>query len=149
MILSEDVLKYLERSVLCWLATVDNAGQPNVSPKEIFAVHNGKLLIANIASPGSVKNIKTNPKVCVSFVDVLVQKGHQLKGVASVLMPFEDADAFQVIQGLAGEKYKVLSVISVEIDKIKPIIAPSYLFYPETEEADKIEEAKRDYLLER
>ena len=147
MMLSEDVLKYLERSVLCWLATVDSDGQPNVSPKEIFTVRNGKLLIANIASPGSVKNIKANAKVCVSFVDVLVQKGYQLKGIASVLMPSEDRVAFQAIQDLAGEKYKVLSVILVEIETVKPIVAPSYLFYPETEEAVKIEEAKRDYLL--
>ncbi len=26
------------RSVLCWLATIDETGQPNVSPKEIFGV---------------------------------------------------------------------------------------------------------------
>lgn len=147
MMLSKDVLKYLERSVLCWLATVDREGQPNVSPKEIFTVHNGRLLIANIASPGSVKNIKGNRKVCVSFVDVLVQKGYQLKGVASILKPSDDADAFRVLQNMAGEKYKVLSVISIEIEKVKPIIAPSYLFYPDTNEAVKIEEAKRDYLL--
>jgi predicted pyridoxine 5'-phosphate oxidase superfamily flavin-nucleotide-binding protein len=45
-----------ERSVLCWLATADESGQPNVSPKEVFAVADDKhIVVANIASPGSAK----------------------------------------------------------------------------------------------
>ena len=52
--------------VLCWLATVDALGQPNVSPKEVFAVIDEEhLVIAHIASPTSVKNVLQNPKVCV------------------------------------------------------------------------------------
>jgi predicted pyridoxine 5'-phosphate oxidase superfamily flavin-nucleotide-binding protein len=62
--------------VLCWLATVDEAGRPNVSPKEIFTAHgDDHLLIAHLASPGSVRNLRARPEVCVSFVDVFVQKG--------------------------------------------------------------------------
>jgi len=50
---------FLQRSVLCWLATVDAHGQPNVSPKEVFAAFDEKhLVIAHIASPLSVKNIQ-------------------------------------------------------------------------------------------
>ena len=139
MNLSDDVLKYLDASVLCWLATVDKSGQPNVSPKEIFAVRNDKLLIANIASPGSVRNIEENPKVCVSFIDFLVQKGYQLKGHALVLQPSDFREVHSFIQIRAGDKYKVLSVISIEVEKVKPIIAPSYLFYPDTDESIKID----------
>ena len=36
-LLSDDVLEAASRSVLCWLATVGPDGQPNVSPKEIWA----------------------------------------------------------------------------------------------------------------
>lgn len=60
--------------VLCWWATADEQGQPNVSPKEVFAVVDDQhLLIANIASPVSVRNIQHNPKVCVSIIDIFVQ----------------------------------------------------------------------------
>jgi predicted pyridoxine 5'-phosphate oxidase superfamily flavin-nucleotide-binding protein len=77
--LSSEVLNYASRSVLCWLATVDENGQPNVSPKEIFAVFDSEhLVIANIASPMSVRNIGVNPRVCVSFIDVFVQKGFKV-----------------------------------------------------------------------
>ncbi|MCB0658923.1 MAG: pyridoxamine 5'-phosphate oxidase family protein, partial [Saprospiraceae bacterium] len=33
MRLTSDVKKYLDRSVLCWLATISPDGSPNVSPK--------------------------------------------------------------------------------------------------------------------
>ena len=53
---------YFDQFVLCWLATVSEKGVPNVSPKELFIFEREKqLLIANIASPQSVKNIRANP----------------------------------------------------------------------------------------
>ena len=71
----------LGHCVLCWLATADAEGQPNVSPKEVFAVVDERhLVIAHIASPISVRNIQQNPKVCVSLIDIFVQKGWKLMG---------------------------------------------------------------------
>jgi predicted pyridoxine 5'-phosphate oxidase superfamily flavin-nucleotide-binding protein len=53
------------------VATVSSQGEPNVSPKELFFVLDTEtLLIANIASPQSLKNILQNSKVCVSGVNV-------------------------------------------------------------------------------
>lgn len=81
--LSPEVQDFASRSILCWLATVGKNGQPNVSPKEIFAVIDAEhLVIANIASPASAQNIEANPLVCVSFVDVFVQKGFKVSGEA-------------------------------------------------------------------
>ncbi|WP_353245052.1 pyridoxamine 5'-phosphate oxidase family protein, partial [Limnohabitans sp.] len=37
-LLHEPVQEAARRSVLCWLATVDAEGQPNVSPKEVWAI---------------------------------------------------------------------------------------------------------------
>lgn len=49
---NDDIRKRVQRSVLCWLATVDAQGQPNVSPKEVFAlVGDNRLLIAPIVAP--------------------------------------------------------------------------------------------------
>ena len=74
--LDTTVLNAMNTSVLCWLATCDALGQPNVSPKEVFAaVDAGHLVIAHIASPNSVRNLAANPRVCVSFVTVFTQIG--------------------------------------------------------------------------
>jgi len=38
-----------------------------------------------------------------------------------------------------------LSVFSISITHVKPILAPSYVFYPETREEDQIKSAKERY----
>ena len=73
MVLSQEIRKSIERSVLCWLATASKEGTPNVSPKEAFTMFGeDAIIIANIASPQTIKNIHENRKVCLSFIDVLV-----------------------------------------------------------------------------
>jgi len=138
--LTADIRNYIDRSVLCWLATADAQGQPNVSPKEIFTHHGSDLfLIAQIASPQSARNIRINPAVCVSFIDVFVQKGYQLKGQAQLIQV--NAPAFAELAAplltMAGERFPFRSLIAVQIEQVKPILAPSYLLYPEetTEES--------------
>ena len=49
--LNDDLRACAERATLCWLATVDAAGQPNVSPKEIFAVFDERPLWSSRISP--------------------------------------------------------------------------------------------------
>jgi hypothetical protein len=62
--LTEEITDCAGRATLCWLATVDATGQPNVSPKEVFAVFDAQhLVIAHIASPTSVRNIQVNDRV--------------------------------------------------------------------------------------
>lgn len=78
---------FIQRSVLCWLATADAHGQTNVSPKEVFAAFDEqRLVIAHIASPISLRNIQQNPKVCVSLIDIFVQKGWKLIGQAHEIL---------------------------------------------------------------
>ncbi len=70
--LTAKVKKSIEQSALCWLATSKDS-LPNVSPKEIFGAEDDThVSIAHIASSSSVQNIRSNPNVCVSFIDVFV-----------------------------------------------------------------------------
>lgn len=90
MRLNQTVRADMDRSVLCWLATVSENGTPNVSPKEIFAPYGEQaIVIADIASPVSVRNVRRNPKVCVSFVDIFRQRGFKITGRARVIAPDE------------------------------------------------------------
>jgi len=84
--LSTEIKQSIDQSVLCWLATVSTDNMPNVSPKEVFNYYGDQhIIIANIASPQSIRNIQSNPKVCVSFIDIFVQKGFQIKGQATLV----------------------------------------------------------------
>jgi len=135
--------------VLCWLATADEQGQPNVSPKEVFAVVDDQhLLIANIASPVSVRNIQHNPKVCVSLIDIFVQKGWKLIGHAQYVNALDDAFHAHAkpLLGMVGDQFKIQGVMVVEVVQARTILAPSYRFYPDsTTESGQIESAMKAY----
>jgi len=143
------VQQSIQSSVLCWLATVDAGGQPHVSPKEVFAaVDERHVVIANIASPHTVRNVASNPKVCVSFVDVFVQKGFKLQGLARTVASGDaDYSAWAgPLERMVGGRFKILSVIVVDVLSVDPILAPSYRFYPQdTTEQGQIAAAMRRY----
>lgn len=147
--LSAEVQQFARRSTLCWLATVDAAGQPNVSPKEMFAVLDAQhLVIANIASPASVRNIAANPRVCVSFIDIFAQKGFKVLGLARNALR-QEADYARwaaPLEAMAGPRFPVRSVMVISATAVEPIMAPSYRLYPkETTEASQTESAWRTY----
>jgi len=132
--LTPDIKKYIDQSVLCWLATVSKDGIPNVSPKEMFTYLDDKHLgIAHIASPRSIRNIKANPNVCISFIDIFVQKGYKLNGQAEIIK--KGAPDFEkqakVILEMAGDAFPVQALLKIKITKVAPINAPNYLMYPE------------------
>lgn len=142
------VTHWLQRSVLCWLATVDAHGQPNVSPKEVVApVGDQHLVMAHIASPCCVRNIEHQPRVCVSFVDVFAQKGCKLQGLADVLWPGDAAfDEWSApLKSRVGTRFPLRGVIRVRVTDWQPIVAPSYALYPETTEQAQIRSAWQTY----
>lgn len=148
MIITANVKKYIHQSVLCWLATVSNDGMPNVSPKEVFAHYQGdQIIVANIASPQTLKNLKYNNQVCISFIDILVQKGYQIKGTAEIC--HKDHTSFsrmeKLLLPLTGGLFPFSSITLISAQKVKAIIAPRYILFPDTTEAQQIESAKKIY----
>jgi uncharacterized protein len=149
--LTSDHKKYIEKSVLCWLATADKDGFPNVSPKEMF-VHNNddKILIAHIASPVSVSNLLANPQVCVSVLDVFVQKGFKIKGLARLIQKNEIdfAPNLKLLTDFYGDftsSFPVKALIEVSIQSIDSIQAPSYWLFKDRTEAGQIASAMQAY----
>ncbi|MEC3906066.1 pyridoxamine 5'-phosphate oxidase family protein [Tamlana sp. 2201CG12-4] len=148
MTLTQDIKTYIDKSVLCWLATASTTNIPNVSPKEVFTYFgDDSVIIANIASPQSVKNIKANPEVCVSFIDVFVQKGYQLKGQAAIISNVDHGfpEMEKVLLKITEGQFPFSSITKIRITSSKPIIAPKYILYPGTTEQQQIESAKKTY----
>lgn len=146
--LNLEVQDSINESVLCWLATASESGEPNVSPKEMFIANgNEHILIANIASPNSVKNIRSNPSVCLSFINVFKQKGFKVKGTAKIIEPNSSdyATKESVIRTLGGEQFIIKSIIEVQVKSISPVLAPSYSLFPGTTENSQIQQAMNTY----
>ena len=146
--ITDKIKSYIDRSVLCWLATSSKDNQPNVSPKEVFTcVDNETLIIANIASPGSAENVQQNANVAVSFVDVFVQKGYQLKGKCK-LIERSDSDYKKLaspLEKITKGIYPFESIFRIKVEEVKEIKAPGYFVFPDKTEDDMIEEALKTY----
>lgn len=148
MELTTKIKESINRSILCWLATVSNENIPNVSPKEIFNYYEtDKIIVANIASPQTVLNIKQNTNVCISFIDILVQKGFQIKGKAKIIekADSEFSEMEKILTKMTGGNFPFSTITEIKIEQIKKIVAPKYILYPETTETEQIESAKKAY----
>lgn len=119
MKINDAVKRDIRNSVLCWLATVDDRGTPSVTPKEIFASYgDDRIVIADIASSGSVRNLRGHSRVCVSFVDVFRQCGFKITGGAEVIQrhdPRFDEFGAELLQ-IAGIDYPIRNIICIEVD---------------------------------
>jgi len=148
MELNKEIKDYINKSVLCWLATVSTENIPNVSPKEIFNYYKtDRIIVANIASPQTVRNIEQNENVCISFIDILVQKGFQVKGKARIIEK-TDSEFLQmekILTEMTGGIIPFATITEITIGQVKPIIAPKYVLFPETTEKEQIESAKKLY----
>lgn len=148
MKLNDAVRADIGNAVLCWLATVAADGTPNVTPKEIFAGYgDDHIVVADIASSNTVRNIRSNPKVCVSFVDVFRQKGFKITGTADIVG--RDDPAFPVIGAAllekAGPDFPIRNVISIGVERIARIWAPSYALFPDRTEDERMQSAYDAY----
>ena len=149
--ITEEIANSIESSVLCWLATVSEDDVPNVSPKEAF-LHDGhgRILVANIASAQSVRNIQQNANVCLSFVNIFVQKGYKITGEARVLKKGDvrHDDHHSKLAALIGDAFRIISIIEIVPVEISEIIAPSDRLFPESTENDRIKESLKTYSVE-
>ena len=150
MKLTTQLKNSIDACVLFWLATSSKDNIPNVSPKEMVTHYKSEyIIIANIASPQTVKNCKQNKNVCISFIDILVQKGFQLKGKASIIT-HTDAEYSQMkmlLEKMTEGNFPFKTITKISIDSCKKILAPRYILYPQTTEKEQINNAKRMYQL--
>jgi predicted pyridoxine 5'-phosphate oxidase superfamily flavin-nucleotide-binding protein len=85
MKLSHQMQRVVREQRLGFVATVTADGQPNLSPKGTTRLWDDeRLFFADIASPGTVANLATNPHVEINVVDPIVRKGFRFKGTATV-----------------------------------------------------------------
>ncbi len=146
--LTNEVKKYIRKSVLCWLATSDKDNMPNVSPKEMFTfADDNTLIVANIASPNTIQNIDFNPNVCISFLDIFIQKGYKIKGIARIIEKSHEtfAEKVTLLTALFGDTFPIKSIIEIEIKSVEKIVAPSYFLFAATTEENQIKNAMITY----
>jgi predicted pyridoxine 5'-phosphate oxidase superfamily flavin-nucleotide-binding protein len=127
-ILTEDMRRVVERE-LGFVAT-DPDGTPNLSPKGTIAVwDDDHLVFADLRSPGTVANLRSNPSVEVNVVDQLIRKGYRLKGSAVVHTegePFERGVRFYEQRGLVQARERIHSIVVIAVERALLVTSPAY-----------------------
>jgi len=137
-LIDDDMRAIIGRSGIGYAATVTPDGKPNLSPKGSLAVWDDEhLYFADIASPQTIENLRTNPSIEVNFVDVIGRRGYRFKGTAEVHADgpvFEKAR--QVLTETHGPQYPCNHAVLIHVEAAAPLLSPAYVFNetPPTEE---------------
>lgn len=128
-ILTDDMRRLLEAE-LGFVATVCPDGSPNLSPKGTTAVwDDDHLVFADLRSPQTVENLRTNPSIEINVVDQLVRKGYRFKGTGVVHTNgdvFERGVRFYEARGTVKARERIRGIVIVAVERALPVTSPSY-----------------------
>jgi len=128
-ILTED-MKRVADAELGFIATVCPDGTPNLSPKGTTAVwDDDHLVFADIRSPGTVENLRSNPSIEINVVDQLVRKGYRFKGTGTVHTEgdvFERGVSFYENRGTVRARERIQGIVIITVERALPVTSPAY-----------------------
>jgi uncharacterized protein len=128
--INADMEAIVSRAILSFVATVNEDGTPNLSPKASLTVRNGALYFADIASPRTIGNLRRNPAVEINVVDIFERRGYRFTGRGLVLSPLDEDYSLIAdwIRTTNGPEYPVDHVVRIETTSITPLLSPAHVF---------------------
>ena len=136
--LDEDMKRMVSELRLCYVATVTPDGKPNLSPKASLCVIDGDhLAFADILSPVTIRNLKSNPYCEINVVDPFLRRGYRFKGTCEVVT---EGEVFDLVANelweREGKQCPVRAVVKVNVDTARPVRSPAYVFNKGVKEED-------------
>jgi predicted pyridoxine 5'-phosphate oxidase superfamily flavin-nucleotide-binding protein len=138
--ITADMESIIKQAMLSFVATVNEDGTPNLSPKASLTVVKGVLYFADIASPRTIRNLKRNPAVDINVVDIFQRRGYRFTGRASVLAP-DDGESLAIadwVRATNGAEYPVDHVVRIDATAISPLLSPAHVFAQPPRHQDEI-----------
>jgi predicted pyridoxine 5'-phosphate oxidase superfamily flavin-nucleotide-binding protein len=127
--LTDEMKSIIGTYPLGFVASVNEDGTPNLSPKGTFVVLNDtQLVFGHIRSPGTMANIARRPAIEVNFLDVLARKAVRVRGRARMFSRSapEFAQLFAALEGWKGYTELMKAVVRVDIETASLVLSPAY-----------------------
>jgi predicted pyridoxine 5'-phosphate oxidase superfamily flavin-nucleotide-binding protein len=99
-IISEELRNFLLEKEFLYIATSWPDARPNVAPKFLIRVDQDFIYLADFVIGRTWENLKLNPQVSLSIINIESLTGYQLNGAAEIL---ESGDEFE---GLMKDLHK-------------------------------------------
>jgi predicted pyridoxine 5'-phosphate oxidase superfamily flavin-nucleotide-binding protein len=118
---------------LGFVATVTPEGRPSLSPKGTLRVWDDSHLgFCDVASPGTIANLRQNSWMEINVVDQLSRRGYRFLGRASLHRGdaiYRDAVARLAAEG--GPPLKPGTVVLLAVERALPLESPAYAQTPD------------------
>lgn len=103
------------------------AARPTCHPKgTFFLIDEATIGFGEIRSPGTIRNLSTNDRIEVNFIDPSTRKGFRVAGHATVI-PRDDvrfAGLIAHFTGSLGARFR--SIVVIAVTKALPVTSPAY-----------------------
>jgi general stress protein 26 len=83
--ITDDIAELLEKLEFVSVATAAPDGQPNTAPKFFFHAKGDFMYLIDYVAGKTIMNLKKNPRVSVSFMDMGSLEAYRLNGTAKMI----------------------------------------------------------------
>ena len=119
--------RVVEEQRLCFVATVNEDGTPNLSPKGTIGVlDDDHLAFGDIRSPRTVQNLRERPAIEINVLDPIGRKGYRFRGTAEIVDPGPRFGALEATFRARGLAHPFQCVVVVKVERAEPVISPAY-----------------------
>lgn len=134
--IDQDMREIIRCAMLSYVATVCEDGSPNLSPKgSVMPYDDDHLIFMDQASPGTMANLRREPRVEINAVDVFRRRGYRFKGRADIRPPGDPAYEWlkQRLIELNGPGYPAHEAVLIIVESATPVRSPAYDWGHKTE----------------
>ena len=122
-----DAQLVVEQQRLGFVATVNEDGTPNLSPKGTVAVFDDDhLVFADIRSPGTIRNLRVRPAIEINVVDPIGRMGYRFRGTATVVDGGDELARLLAFYRERGTDLPIRAVVLIRVERAEPVISPAY-----------------------
>ena len=98
-----------------------------MSPKGTFIVLDDKrIAFGEIRSPGTVRNLRMNPRIEVNFVDPFVRKGYRFAGTATVVERGEVDFEILLPNLRSALAHRIRAIVTISVTRALPLTSPTF-----------------------
>src|SRR5215207_4731419 len=122
-----DARLVVEQQRLGFVATVNEDGTPNLSPKGTVAVFDDDhLVFADIRSPGTIRNLRVRPAIEINVVDPIGRMGYRFRGTATIVESGPRLEELLTVYRDRGTNLPIRAVVVIRVERCEPVISPAY-----------------------
>lgn len=127
--LTDEMKEIIARNTLGFVATVDEDGTPNLSPKGTCVVLDEEhIVFGEIRSPNTLKNLQARPSMEINFADFFSRKAVRIKGPAQFL-PRGSTEFDRLVEHFSrwGDLVeRINGIVELNIQRARLVVSPAY-----------------------